>query len=381
MNKNLMKNKRKVLGGVLALLVVLGLGIAWYLRPVEPLTADSKSNSASRDTATPIVHFPPGSPQLSYLRIEAVVALPVPLIEPIPGRIAYDDDVTARVFSPVSARIIRPLAGVGDTVKAGQGLALLDVPDYADLAKNESDRRTKAAAYRRARELHDAEVLARRDLESAENDLRAAEAESSRAHTRLRSLAPVSGGIGLVAPRAGIVTERLASPGLEVRPDAPAPLYVVTDPGRVWAVAELTEKDLGKIAVGQPVAISVDAYPEQRFPGKVMAVGDVLDAQTRRVVVRCSVENSGRKLKPEMFARISPESSQQKLPRVPNHALVTEGLSTYLFVETAPGVLERRRVTLAFRGVDTSYVAEGLAAGERLVTTGAILLNAELAGN
>jgi cobalt-zinc-cadmium efflux system membrane fusion protein len=82
-----------------------------------------------------------------------------------------------------------------------------------------------------------------------------------------------------------------------------------------------------------------------------------------------------------MFAHISPESTEQKLPRVPNPALVTEGLNTYLFVETSPGVLQRRRVKLAFRGVDASYVAEGVVPGERVVTTGAILLNAELAGN
>lgn len=375
-----MMTRKKLIGTGIAVLL-LGVGAAWYLWPGEPGAANTTGETAERDLAAQIVRYSPGSPQLSYLRIEASAALPVPLIEPIPGRIAYDDDVTARIFSPVGARIIRPLANVGDAVKAGQGLVVLDVPDYADLAKNESDRRTKEAAYKRARELHSAEVLARRDLESAENDLRAAEAESGRARTRLRSLGNVPGGLGLVSPRAGIVTERLASPGVEVRPDAQTPLYVVTDPKRVWAIAELAEKDLGKLTVGQTVAISVDAYPEQRFPGKVMAVGDVLDPQTRRIVVRCSVENSGRKLKPEMFARISPESTEQKLPRVPNPALVTEGLNTYLFVETAPGVLQRRLVKLAFRGVDASYVAEGVTPGERVVTTGAILLNAELAGN
>lgn len=374
-----MINNKAVGAGIAVLL--LGFCAEWYLRPVEPVASESRSESAGRDVASQVVRFLPGSPQLSYLRIEASVALPVPLIEPIPGRIAYDDDVTARIFSPVTARIIRPLANVGDVVKLGQGLVVLDVPDYADLAKSESDRRTKEAAYKRARELHDAEVIARRDLESAENDLRAAEADSGRARARLRSLGAVAGGLGLVSPRAGVVTERVASPGVEVRPDAQAPLYVVTDPGRVWAVAELAEKDLGKIVIGQTVSISVDAYPEQRFTGKVMAVGDVLDPLTRRIVVRCSVENSERKLKPEMFARISPESTEQKLPRVPNPALVTEGLNTHLFVETAPGVLERRRVKLAFRGVDVSYVAEGVSPGDRVVTAGAILLNAELAGN
>ncbi|HET7774897.1 MAG TPA: efflux RND transporter periplasmic adaptor subunit, partial [Azospira sp.] len=180
---------------------------------------------------------------------------------------------------------------------------------------------------------------------------------------------------------AGIVTERQASPGTEVRPDAANPLFVVSDPRQLWVIAELTEKDLGKIEVGQAVAIRVDAYPDRRFPGKVESIGDVLDPQSRRVPVRCAVPNPDRLLKPEMFARIVPENPDRLLPRVPNAALVTDGLHTYLFVETEPGVLARREVTLAFRGHETSYVESGLKPGERVVTAGALLLNAELAGN
>ena len=125
----------------------------------------------------------------------------------------------------------------------------------------------------------------------------------------------------------------------------------------------------------------MDAYPGERFPAKILAIGDVVDPATRRVVVRCQLSNDKRLLKPEMYARITPSAEGAPLPRVPNPALVTEGLHTYLFVETGPGVLEKRRVVLAFRGQEASYVKEGLAVAERVVTAGALLLNAELAGN
>ncbi|MDD5612618.1 MAG: efflux RND transporter periplasmic adaptor subunit, partial [Gallionella sp.] len=98
--------------------------------------------------------------------------------------------------------------------------------------------------------------------------------------------------------------------------------------------------------------------------------------------VRCELDNPLGKLKPEMFARVSPIADvHSSLPRLPNTAIVTQGLYSYVFVEQSVGVLQRRKVTLGLQGHEFSFVKEGLKAGERVVTTGALLLNAELAGN
>lgn len=335
-----------------------------------------------------ILRYPAGAPQLAYLRVEQAEASPVPSLEPLHGRIAYDDNVTARVSSPIAGRVVKIGAQAGDKVAAGQPLLWLDSPDYAqalaDLHKAEADLRLKQLALVRAKMLFENEVLARKDFEAAENDVHQSVAEAERARARFHNLNPGGAGregFALRAPLAGIVTERQANPGSEVRPDAPAPLFVVTDPARLWAIVDLPEKDLGKVRAGQPVSVEVDAYPGERFPAKILAIGDVVDPATRRVVVRCQLSNEKRLLKPEMYARITPSAEGAPLPRVPNPALVTEGLHTYLFIETEPGVLEKRRVVLAFRGQEASYVKEGLAAGERVVTAGALLLNAELAGN
>jgi cobalt-zinc-cadmium efflux system membrane fusion protein len=338
------------------------------------------------------LHFAAGAPQLAYLKIEPVTAEPVPLSEPLNGRLAYDDNVTARVSAAVAGRLVKLVAQAGAAVRQGDLLAEIDAPDFAqavaDTRRAEADLRTKQAAFERAKMLAEGGVLAKKDFESADNDRQAAEAEAERARARYRNLDPGHGQRGgvvqqyaLRAPLAGIVTERQANPGTEVRPDQANPLFVVSDPTRLWAIAELAEKDLGKVRIGQSVSVLVDAYPEQRFPAKVKAIGDVLDAQTRRVQVRCDLANDKRLLKPEMFARIVPESEGPSRPRLPNAALISEGLYTSVFVETEPGVVEKRRVKLAFRGQNESYVAEGVTAGERVVTVGALLLNAEMAGN
>lgn len=334
-----------------------------------------------------ILRFPPGAAQLAYLRIEPAAAVPVPLLEPLHGRIAYDDDVTARISSPIAGRVIKIGAQAGDRVSRSQSLLWLDSPDYAqafaDLRKAQADMQQKNLAYKRVKLLFEGEVLARKDFEAAENDLRQSEAETERAKARFRNLSPdeKSGGFALRAPLGGIVTERQASPGSEVRPDAPSPLFVISDPRRLWAIAELPEKDLGKIRGGQDLVVEVDAFPGRRFPARVLALGDVLDSATRRVMVRCQIDNRERLLKPEMYARITPLAEGPSLPRVPNAALVTEGLHSYVFVETEAGVLEKRRVAMAFRGHSESFVSDGLKEGERVVTAGALLLNAELTGN
>lgn len=380
-----MNRKHVWQAAVVALVAAAGYGMVAYLKPHG---AESAAPSVPAQVGGKTLRFSAGAPQLSYLRITPVQALPVPLLEPLHGRIAYDDNVTAKVFSPINGRVTKIAAQAGDTVKAGQPLLWLDSPDYAqalaDLRKAEADRRMKSLALDRAKLLFGGEAIARKDLEAAEDDAAQAAAEADRARARLKNLTPdlaAGGAFALRAPLAGIVTERQANPGTEVRSDAPNPLYVVSDPTRLWAVAELPEKDLGKIKAGQEVSVEVDAFPGERFPAKVAAVGDVLDPATRRVTVRCQLPNDKRLLKPEMYARITPSADGTSLPRVPNTALVTEGLYTYLFVETSPGVLERRRVELAYRGMNDSYVKAGLNPEERVVTAGALLLNSELAGN
>lgn len=387
------KNYKLWLAAVVALALVLAV-VAHYAgdNSHEPAPANGAEAHQAIQVEGQKLKIAADAPQLAYLKIETVSALPVPLSEPLNGRIAYDDNVTARISAAVAGRVTKLVAQAGSSVRQGDLLAMVDAPDFAqavaDTRRADADLRTKQAAFERAKLLTEGGVLAKKDFESADNDLHAAQAEAERAHARYRNLdaGHASGGnvaqqYALRAPLAGIVTERQANPGTEVRPDQANPLFVVSDPTKVWAIAELSEKDLGKVRIGQAVTVLVDAYPDERFPAKVKAIGDVLDPQSRRVQVRCDVANGKRLLKPEMFARVVPESDGPSRPRVPNTALISEGLHTSIFVETAPGVIEKRRVKLAFRGQNDSYVEEGVQSGERVITAGALLLNTEMVGN
>lgn len=384
----MIKLDRKMSIGLVALVLSGATYLVWQ-QGSDGSVAEAMPQSAAHKTSDTL-HFEANAPQLSFIRIMPVMAFPEPLVEPLNARIAYDDNRTARVFSPIAGRVVKILVETGKHVEKGDGLLVLDAPDYAqavaDVSRADADLLRKREAYERAKSIYEARGLARKDLESAEADSRQAEAEALRAHARLANLNgnsdEVSGQYVLRASHAGLISERQVNAGSEVRPDAANPLFVITDPTHVWVQVDLPEQEIGKVKVGQDVITQVDAYPGESFTGKVTVIDGALDPVTRRMQVRTEIDNPDLKLKPEMYARVSPIADvHSSLPRIPNTAIVTQGLYSYVFVEQSPGVLQRRKVTLGLQGHEDSYVKEGLKAGERVVSTGALLLNAELAGN
>ena len=334
------------------------------------------------------IRFPEGAPQLTALRVEAAAEAPLPIAEPLNGRISYDEDVTARVSSPIPGRITSLKAAAGDTVKAGDLLAAVDAPDMAaavaDLRKAEADEARKKLALERAQKLMEAEVIPRKDLEVAQADHAQAQAETQRARLRLRNLAPVGAtgdrGFALRSPIAGVVAERKANPSMEVQPGMADPLFVVSNLNRLWVLVDLPERHLSRVSPGLDVAVTVDAYPGEIFRARVARVGQVVDPATRRVQVRCDLANERGALKPEMYARVSllTRNSVQAL-RLPNNALVTEGLYSFVFIETEKGTFVKRRVELAVQDREYSYLTAGVRKGERVVIGGALLLQSEMA--
>ena len=377
---------------VIAAVAAVGGGVWWYnsknaLQANSAATVEAKPKVKAESNQ---IRFAPNAPQLAHLQVSTLLAYAEPLLEPLNGRVAYDENYTARIATPITGRVVKIIVQPGDSVTAGQPLLLIDAPDFstaqADVAKSSADVRLKQSAYERAKSLHEGEVLARKDFESAQNDLALSQAESRRAQERLANLTQGKGMEGgkfaIRTPIRGVVSERKVNPGAEVRPDANDPLFVVTDPTHLWVIVDVPEKYLGKVSVGQRVGVETDAFPGGDFNARIASIGEVLDPATRRVQVRCVIDNPQRRLKPEMFVRATPMPDEaRRLVRIPNTALITEGLYSHVFVEKEKGNFEKRRIALGLQGREESYVKEGLVEGDRVVTTGALLLNSEMAGH
>lgn len=378
-----MKSRTKILSviGIAAVSIALVFGTRQFAASQETKAPEQPKEKRAPGT----VRFAPGASELSAFRIEAVREAPMPVTEPVNGRITYDENVTARVSSPIPGRVVAQHAEIGDRVARGAVLLDIDSPDLAtaeaDWRKGHADEVRKKLALDRARTLFDNEVIARKDYESAEADYRQAAAETRRAALRMKNLnasGNENGKFGLKAPVAGVIADKQVNPGLELRPDLPNPLFVISDVSRLWVMADVPERSIANIRPGQAVGIETDAYPGERFAAKVERVGLALDPGTRRVQVRCTVQNPDKKLKPEMFAKVFfLADDSRKGIRIPNTSLVAEGLYSYVFVESQPGTFEKRRVNVALKGMDSSFIDQGVAGGERVVTEGALLLNSE----
>jgi cobalt-zinc-cadmium efflux system membrane fusion protein len=310
------------------------------------------------------------------------------------GKVTYDDLRVAHEFSPVTGRVVKIEAQPGELVKKGQALVVIESPDvgtaFSDLAKAHADLEAADRDYKRQKELFDAHAASQKDYEAALDNFQKAKAELSRAQKKAALLSKGGGADSVTqeytlrATLDGEVVGRNVTPGMEVvgqySQGNALELFTIGELDHVWVVAEVFEMDLGRIKKGARVTVRVVTYPNRIFEGVVDYVSGTLDPTTRTAKVRCTIANPERVLKPEMYATVSVSVAERKALAIPRPAMLRLGDQTVVFVQTgtAPNGLirfERRPVAVdEDEGGDYLPVTHGLERGEKIVTSGAILL-------
>ena len=310
------------------------------------------------------------------------------------GKVTFDDLRVSHVFSPVTGRVVRIEAQPGQRVKKGAPLAVIESPDvgnaFSDLAKAHADLEAAERDYKRQKELFDAHAASQKDYETSLDNWQKAKAELSRAQKKAALLSKGGGADSVTqeytlrAPIDGEVVTRNLSPGMEVvgqySQGNAVELFTVGELDHVWVVADVYEMDLGRVKKGARVTVRVVSYPNRIFEGVVDYVAGQLDPATRTTKMRCTIANPDRDLKPEMYATVSVSVAERKALAIPRSAMLRLGDQTVVFVQmgTAPNGLirfERRPVAVdEDEGGDYMPVTHGLERGEKIVTSGAILL-------
>jgi cobalt-zinc-cadmium efflux system membrane fusion protein len=309
------------------------------------------------------------------------------------GVIRPDAQRSVTIRSRVPGRVVRVLADVGDRVPAGKTLAILEGPEVTRalarhrIAVARGDAARKAAA--RADELLAVRAISRAEAESRRAEAEAAEAESEAARQDLFRLgqepdARVATGdrpaeIRVTAPLAGVVLERNVSPGLLVEEEAS--LFLVADLSRVWAVADVYEKDLGQVQEKGDAEVRTEAYPEQVFTGRIALVELALDEAARAAHVRVGLENSSGRLRPGMFVTVAVPlrgAFEVEATAVPAGAIQSISGLPAVFVQKEPGRFELRPVDTGRGAHGMVEIRRGLREGELVVAEGAFLLKSEL---
>jgi cobalt-zinc-cadmium efflux system membrane fusion protein len=314
------------------------------------------------------------------------------------GKVTFDDLHVSHVYSPVTGRVTKILAQLGERVKKGAPLAIIDSPDvgsaYSDLAKAQADLTASEADYKRQKELYEAHAGSQKDYETAQGNYGKAKAEYERARRKAQLLrAGSSGNSGsqeftLRALIDGEVVARAVNPGVEVQGQysggTAVELFTIGDLDTVWVIADVFEIDLARVKTGAHATVRVVSYPKETFEGVVDWVSGTLDANARTAKVRIRIKNPDLKLKPEMYATAAISVAERRALAIPRDAMLRIGDQTIVFVEIGAEsdgrvLYERRPITVdEEEGGDFLPVTRGLAKGDRIVTQGAVLLSGML---
>ncbi|MFT4991376.1 MAG: cobalt-zinc-cadmium efflux system membrane fusion protein [Polaromonas sp.] len=335
------------------------------------------------------LRFAPNHPQLALISLVSATTAQAITVD-LPARMVWNEERTQRIYPAFAGRVSAIQADVGQAVNAGSVLAQLASPDFgmaqADTAKARADARLSGNALQRQRELFDAGIVPRKDLDQAEADASRALAEVQRADARTRmygghEAGSVNQALALSASVKGVVVERNLNPGQEVRPDQSGvgvpPLFVVTDPTTLWVQIDARESEVATLRLGAPFELIVPTLPGQKFEGRVTAAADYIDPITRSIKVRGLVANPARLLKAEMLATARIQRNIGPGVLVPSRSVALQGAKNTVLVQVQPGVFEAREVQLSYQGPHGSVVSSGIAAGELVVSDNMLLLARE----
>ena len=353
--------------------------------PEKTAANDKEAASEAREAGQ--IHLTEADIKAAGIRTEEANEAEVHERIAVTATIQANQDRLAHVVPRVPGRLVGITAKLGDRVKAGQTLASLDSIEIGEAhsayLQADSQFRLAQADFERAEKLHAEQIVPEKDYLRSRSELEKARANLRAATDKLRlmgvpparsesavSVFPVS------APFAGTVIEKTAVLGELAQPDKS--LFTVADLSVVWIEANLFEKDLGKIKVGATVGVSVAAYPDELFKGRLTYISSVMDKESRTIKARVEVANADGRLKPDMFANAAIDTATAgKALTVPTSAvLLLEGKKT-VFVREKEG-FEKREVELGDNLGGRFVVKEGIEAGEAVVVEGAYALKARL---
>ena len=364
----------------------------------KPANAASSTEKSATDTEK---KAPPSSPGQSTpekhedaLRLTAAeveqAGIIVEAIRPqkmadqleLTANIAANQNRIAHIAPRIEGQLIDVKANLGDRVKAGQALALIDSVQMgearAEYRRAQSELRLADASFKRIDRLYKEEVVPQRQWLEAKSAYERAQASADASTGKLRMLGglPDTGASNFVltAPFSGVVIEKDAVLGELAKPDKS--LFTVADLSSVWIEANVAEKDIEKLAVGASAAITVSAFPDEVFKGRVSYLANIVDKQTRTIRARIEIPNREGKLRIDMYAKaaIDHAEAHEALALPQDAVLMIEGRPT-VYLATADGFAPRR-VELGARLKGHVVIASGLKAGEKVVTAGAYALKA-----
>ncbi|MGE0445478.1 MAG: efflux RND transporter periplasmic adaptor subunit [Vicinamibacterales bacterium] len=304
-------------------------------------------------------------------------------------------DATVSVVPRTAGRLQDVFVRLGDSVSMGQRIAKIEDQEIveqvrqaeaafevsrATIRQREADLALALTNVERSRNLFQRQLLPKQTLDDNEARYQAAvaqldlaRAQNTQSQARLDELKINLGNTSIVSPVDGFVARRAADPGAFVSQNAP--VVDVVDIRRVRLIVNVVEKDLRQVQDGDSAAVNVDAFPGETFTGRIARVAPVLDPSTRTAPIEIEIPNPGYRLKPGMYARVNITTDDRRQALVvPNNAVVDLNGRRGVFLATDEGRASFRAVRVGIEDEANAEILEGVAEGDRVITTGSAAL-------
>ena len=307
----------------------------------------------------------------------------------VPARIVIDESKTSRLGSPLGGRVTAVMVERGEHVKAGAALFSVASPNLAEIRSDRDkalvELATAKTTLERVQALVDAQSLPAKELISAKQNMAEAELAVHLADAKLSSM-HVSGtgtaSFTVNAPRNGIVVEKNVAVGQEVTPDGASSHMAIADLSDVWVVADLFEDSVGSLKAGAQAKVVIDGVARNvaghELDGVIDQVSAVVDPDRHTVPVRVKLANADGSLRPNAYAQLRFLDPTPAIVDLPASAVMSDGTTGYVYVQTTPGVFKRRDVVAGAVHDGVVPIFKGIDVGTVVVERGAVLLDNQI---
>ncbi len=301
------------------------------------------------------------------------------------GVVDFNANKVANIYPLVSGAAQNVNVNLGDYINAGQSLGNIksgEVANYDNsLAQAETNVRVTSTQLQQQKDLFKSGLASQVDVTSAQGNYDQAVAALTAARRILNINGnSTNGQYTIKSPVSGFIVQKNVTAGMAIRTDNNQPLYVVSDLKNVWVEANVYEEDINKVHTGDDADVTTLAYPDRVFKGKVSEMMNVLDPTTKVMKMRVVLDNPGYLLKPQMFATVSVNNTEnQQAISISSSDLIFDHSQYYVIVlrDNKGHVLLRPVDVLSTNG-KTTYIKNGLSPGERIVASNALLIYGSL---
>ncbi len=290
------------------------------------------------------------------------------------GKIQADNSKMAHVDPVVGGSVVRINVELGDYVRQGQVLAVVQSGEVAEFQKERLNALNDVSLAEKnlsvAKDLFEGKLNSEKDVIVAEKDLEKARAELNRINEVYKIYNLKGGSIyNVTAPISGFIVYKNINQNETLRADKSEQIFSIAEINEVWALANVNESDISKIKMGLAADVKTISFPDDIYHGKIDKIFNAIDPETKAMKVLVKIPNPQLKLKPEMNAKVTLHMKlhTQKIA-IPSSSVIFDNNKNWVMITNAKNEVETRQIEVDHQYKDIMYISSGLSVGDKIIS-------------